>query len=105
MQLVNSDAKLAASSRPVTTTEIGWDSVDPVSEAKYVLDAAMDSTKNSDAKTCLYALFDEGSGDYGLMNPDGTPQAAGTALQNVTTLLADNGTNSGSFAPGFLDYI
>ena len=57
--------------------------------------------KDGDVKTYFYALFDDQSGDFGLMNPDGSPKPAGEALHNLTTLLGDTG---GSFSPGSLDY-
>lgn len=100
IQMLNSDAKLAASSRPVITTEIGW-TTNKTQLAKYVLDTAMDGIKDGNPKTYFYALFDDGSGPYGLMNQDGSPNPAGTALHNLTTLLNDSG---GSFNPQSLSY-
>ena len=38
------------------------------------------------------------------MNPDGTAKPAGTAIHNLTTLLADTGANAATFAPGSLAY-
>ena len=101
---LNGLAHLAASSRPVITTEIGWDMSQGFSQtdvAKYVLDTAMDGIKNGDAKLYFYAMFNDGSGQFGLMNSDGSPTPAGTALHNLTTLLGDTG---GSFTPGSLNY-
>jgi hypothetical protein len=97
---------MAAGSRPVITTEIGWDENLGFSQsdvAKYVLDAALDGIKDGDVKTYFYALFNDASGSFGLMNADGSAKPAGQALHNLTTLLQDNGGN-GSFAPGSLDY-
>ena len=103
IQQLNADALLAAGSRPVITTELGYDTsvTDPTQAAKWTLDAALDGMKDGDAKTYFYALFDDQSGNFGLMNPDGSPKPTGEALHNLTTLLQDTG---GSFAPGSLDY-
>ena len=103
MQRLNDLANLAAASQPVMTTEMGWDGNAGFSQgdvAKYVLDAALDGWKNGDARTYFYALFDDGAGAFGLMNPDGSAKPAGAALHNLTTLLGD----SGGGAPGSLDY-
>lgn len=103
MQRLNGLASIAASSRPVMTTEMGWDGNAGFSQddvAKYVVDAALDGWKNGDARTYFYALYDDGSGTFGLMNQDGSPKPAGAALHNLTTLLGDAGGGSG----GALDY-
>ena len=103
MQRLNGLASLAASSQPVITTEMGWDGNAGFSEtdvAKYVVDAALDGWKDGDAKTYFYALFDDGSGAFGLMNADGSPKPAGSALHNLTMLLGDSGGDAG----GSLDY-
>ncbi len=99
---LNDDAHLAAASLPVAITELGYDTAatDPVQTAKWTLDAALDGMKDGDVKTYFYALFDDQSGAYGLMNSDGSPKPAGQALHNLTTLLDDNG----SVTPGALDY-
>ncbi|TAL00968.1 MAG: hypothetical protein EPO08_11950 [Rhodospirillaceae bacterium] len=107
MQRLNGLATLAAKSRPVITTEIGWNEAQGFSQsdvAKSVLNAAFDGWKNGDIKTYFYALYDDGAGRFGLMNQDGTPKPAGTALHNLTALLADTGANGSSFAPGSLQY-
>jgi hypothetical protein len=93
IKTLNADAKLAAWSRPVITTEIGWDTAkfDPQSAARFALDAVFDGIKDGDVKMYFYALFDDSSGKYGLMNSDGSPKPAGLALHNLTTILADTG--------------
>ncbi|MDB5395958.1 MAG: hypothetical protein JWM91_3464 [Rhodospirillales bacterium] len=101
IKMLNADAKLAAWSRPVITTEIGWDTAkfDPVSAARFALDAVFDGIKEGDVKMYFYSLFDDGSGKYGLMNQDGSPKPAGAALHNLTTILADAGApRSGSLS-------
>jgi hypothetical protein len=104
---LNGLALLAAGSRPVITTEVGWDENQGFSQtqiAGYALDAALDGIKYGNVKTYYYALFDDGSGKFGLMNQDGTPKPAGEALHNLTTLLHDGGVDAGSFMPQSLAY-
>ena len=103
IQTLNNDAHLAAASRPVITTEMGWDgnTFSQGAIAQYVVQAALDGMKDGDVKLYYYALFNDGSGNYGLMNSDGTPTPAGTALHDLTTLLADSGAG---FTPGSLNY-
>lgn len=72
--------------------------------AKYVLDAAIDGIKDGDVKTYFYALFNDGSGQFGLMNQDGTPTPAGTALHDLTTLFTDTGANASTFTATSLNY-
>jgi hypothetical protein len=107
MQRLNGLAQLAAGKDPVITTEIGWNESQGfglVNIAKYVLQAALDGMKDGNTKTYFYSLFDDGSGLFGLMNQDGTPKPAGTALHNLTSLLADTGAAASTFAPGSLSY-
>lgn len=106
IQRINGLASLAASTRPVMTTEIGWStsSFSQQTIAKYVLDAAMDGVMNGDAGMYFYGLYDDASGNWGLFNADGTPRPAATALHDLATLLADPGANAASFAPGSLSY-
>ena len=65
------------------------------------VDAALDGIQDGDAQMYYYALFNDNSGNYGLMNSDGSPTAAGTALHDLTTLLSDTG---GNFTPGSLSF-
>jgi hypothetical protein len=96
IKMLNADALLAARSRKVITTEIGWDAnkFSTAAIANYVLDAVFDGIKQNDVKMYFYALFDDGSGNYGLMNANGTPKPAGAALHNLTTILADPAPSS-----------
>lgn len=106
IQQLNSDAKLAAASRPVITTEFGYNTsvTNPVTAAKGTLDAAFDATKDGDVKLYYYALFDDTSGDFGLMNSNGTPKPAGLALHNLTSLLRAQNPGHVTFSPGSLSY-
>lgn len=99
IKLLNDDAHLAAQGQPVITTEIGWDR--DGAEAPEVLQAVLDGIKAGDVKMYFYALFNDSSGKYGLMNDNASPKPAGKALHDFTTLLADRG---GSFKPGALSY-
>ena len=106
IQMINGLSNLAAVSRPVITTEIGWDNATFTQSqaAQYVVDAALDGIKDGDVKLYYYSLFDDGSGQFGLMNQNGTPKPAGTALHDLTTLLADTGANAATFTPGSLTF-
>ena len=58
IQRLNGLAQLAAASRPVITTEIGWDENQGFTQAdiaKYTLNAAMDGIKDGDVKTYFYS--------------------------------------------------
>src|SRR5260221_6134080 len=92
IQRLNADALLAASSRPVITTEIGWNnnSFSQAETARFTLDAIFDGIKNGNVKTYFYALFDDGSGAFGLMNQDGSAKLAGTTLHNLATIIAES---------------
>src|ERR1700722_3255854 len=106
IESLNSDAKLAASSSPVMTTEIGWTttSFSETAIAQYAVDATFDGIADGDAGMYFYALYDDSSGDYGLFNSDGTARPVATALHDLTTLLADTGSSAATFAPGSLNY-
>jgi hypothetical protein len=112
---LNADAQLAAVGRPVITTEFGYytsgstdaSSVSQTAQAKYILDGVMDAFVQGDAKTYLYELLDEHSGNgaawgnFGLFTSSGAAKPAATALHNLTTLLADSGS---AFTAGTLSY-
>ena len=103
---LNADARLAAGSLPVMTTEIGWDESHGFAQdevARWALDATLDGIREGNPKTWFYALYDDGSGKFGLMHPDGTPKPAGRALHNLTTLLADPGRGAANFPTTGLD--
>src|ERR1700709_1101414 len=106
-QRLNGLAQLADSKDPVITTEIGWNESQGFGQtniAKYVVQTALDAIKNGDVKTYFYSLYDDGSGLFGLMNQDGTAKPAGTALHNLTSLLADTGATASTFTAGALSY-
>jgi hypothetical protein len=94
MERLNGLAKLGAVSRPVITTEIGWDmnKFSATDVARFSLQAILDGIENGNPKTYFYSLYDSGAGKYGLMNADGSARAPGQAIHNLTTILADTGT-------------
>ena len=106
IQALNNDAHLAAGSRPVITTEIGWPTTQYSLQdiARYALDATLDGIKDGDAGMYFYAMYDDVSGTWGLFNDDGSPRPVAIALHNLTMLLADTGSNAASFIPGALNY-
>jgi hypothetical protein len=119
IQMLNSDAELAAGGKTVINSEMGWyttasttdsSNVTVDVQAKYMSDGLLDAYQAGDAKTYLYELLDEsGSGtnseaNFGLFHTDGTPKPAATALHNLTTLLEDTGSTATSFTPGTLSY-
>lgn len=93
---LNDLAKLAAPKRPVFTSEIGWDLAKgfaPEDVAKRVLQAVFGAFRAGNVGLYFYSLFDNTDlgTKFGLMNSDGSPRPAGTALHDLTTLLRWNG--------------
>ncbi|MCA6125519.1 RHS repeat protein [Bradyrhizobium sp. WSM 1704] len=100
--------KSAAAGKPVVITETGYTTqenttylgVDQTVQAKSILNTLVDAYKAGVSSTYLYELFDRNSAasdtnpenNYGLFNSDGTPKLAATAIHNLTTILADDGT-------------
>ncbi|MBR0868774.1 RHS repeat protein [Bradyrhizobium tropiciagri] len=98
----------AAAGKPVVITETGYTTqadtkflgVDQTVQAKSILNTLVDAYKAGVSSTYLYELFDRNSAasdtnpenNYGLFNSDGTPKLAATAIHNLTTILADDGT-------------
>lgn len=117
MQWLNAEAQLTTPGKPVITTESGYyttgSTTDPSSvsetvQAKYTLDILMDGFKDGDARTYLYELLDQKTGDgnpednFGLFHSNGTPKLAAVAVHDLMTLLADNGSTD--FKPSSLSY-
>jgi len=107
IEALNADAKLAAVSRPVMTTEIGWTttSFSEAAIAQYAVDATLDGISDGDAAMYFYAMYDDSSGTFGLFDSNGTARPAATALHDLTTLLKDAGTGASTFQTGSLNYI
>ncbi|MFB9268761.1 RHS repeat protein [Bradyrhizobium erythrophlei] len=103
----------AAPGKPVVITETGYTTqantqylgVDQTVQAKSILNTLVDAYKAGVSSTYLYELLDRNSASsdtnpedkFGLFNSDGTPKLAATAIHNLTTILADDG--SGGLQP------
>jgi hypothetical protein len=101
IQRMNRLARLAAPSRPVITTEMGWytSPVNPVHRVNtYTIEAALDAWLYGDAKLYFYALYPDVAHTTALFHSNGTPAPAGIALHNFLTLLNDPGRSSRTFS-------
>ncbi|WP_375310675.1 RHS repeat protein [Bradyrhizobium sp. A5] len=105
MNMLLANATSVASGKPVVITETGYSTVtsapyigvDQTVQAKSILNTLADAYKGGVNTTYLYELLDHGSdagSNMGLFNADGTPKMAATAIHNLTTILADDGTGS-----------
>ncbi|MBR0954368.1 beta strand repeat-containing protein [Bradyrhizobium canariense] len=99
------DAESVVSGKPTVITETGYSTlsswqylgVDQAVQAKSILNTLVDAFKDGVSTTYLYELLDHGTdagSQMGLFNADGTPKLAATAIHNLTTILADDGTGS-----------
>src|SRR5205085_8687818 len=83
--------------------------VDQKTQAELTLINLLDDYEHGAQKTYLYQLFDTTSKmpeiekQFGLFNTDGTPKLAAKALHNLTTILSDGDSATGSFSavPGY----
>lgn len=94
------------SSLPGATAAEG---VDQLTQAKLLLNLVADATLLGVSKTYLFQLYDGQDANtfadtLGLFNYDLTPKLAGTALHNLTALLADAPGAPGNYATHALDY-
>lgn len=98
---LNGLAQLCSPTDPVATTEIGWNTsvFTQAQIGQFVVDAAMDAQVYGDVAMYFYAVYDDGSGAWGLFNSDGTTRPASVSLHNLTTLLADTGPTATTFSP------
>ncbi|RAK60737.1 hypothetical protein DJ021_13425 [Phenylobacterium hankyongense] len=110
--------QIGAPGKPTVITETGASSahlwgggVDETTQAKQILNALMNSAKSGVAATYLYELVESRRGDatnseahYGLFRYDWTPKPAAVAVHNFTRILTD-GSATGGFNPGALEYI
>ncbi len=103
-----SAVETAAPGKPVVITETGYTTqantqylgVDETVQAKSILNTLVDAYKDGVSSTYLYELFDRNSSTsdtnpedkFGLFHSDGTPKLAATAIHNLTSILADDGT-------------
>jgi hypothetical protein len=103
---------------PAVYTETGYSTnggttgdVNQDVQAKYTLDLLMDDAKNGIAHTDLYQLLDayepgspQGDDGFGLFDPSNQPKEAATAIHDLTTILADDGKDAGTFTTTPIDY-
>jgi hypothetical protein len=96
-------AAMVGVNEPVVATETGYESGAGLSDAiigRYELRTLFESFRLGIARTFLYELIDDPSGDWGLLTGSFSPRPSYTAIQNVLSLLKD-----ASFAqPSKLDY-
>jgi hypothetical protein len=101
-------ASASASGRPVVITETGYTTqsdtpylgASETVQAKSILNTLVDAYRDGVSSTYLYELLDRDSSsdntdpqaNFGLFNADGTPKLAATAIHNLTSILADDGT-------------
>jgi hypothetical protein len=117
LQTMIGDAQASAAGRPVMATETGYyttgnvgdpNNVDETVQAKYSLDLLLDGWQAGIARSYIYELLDENTGDgspednFGLFHSDGSPKLAATAIHNLTSLLND--PNGSGLSGGSLDY-
>lgn len=91
---LNGLAKLAASSRPILTTEFGFPEnqfPNKQDNARFCLFGIVSGLKLGNPRTYFYALFDDVAGKFGIMNSDGSPKPAGQAIANFLSILKDTG--------------
>jgi hypothetical protein len=92
--------------KPIASTENGYwndrnlaDSVPQIVSGKYMPRMLLEHYRNGIVRTYIYELCDYSlpapanvSSSYGLLNADGSPKPAFTAVQNLLALLADPGS-------------
>jgi hypothetical protein len=83
-------------------TETGYDTsvVSERAQAIMNLNLYLDGFQQGFQKVYIYELYDEWQ-TYGVFTSSFTPKASATAIHNLTTILADSGTNAN---PGSLNY-
>jgi len=93
--------------QPRVTTETGWfttgpDAVSEDVQGKLFLNLYFSAFNRGWSYTFIYMLHDSATQkDWGLYHLDYSPKPAATFMHNLTTILADSGTNS---SPGALNY-
>jgi hypothetical protein len=90
----------------------GREGVDEPTQAKLLLNTLMDATSKGIARTYIYQLLDQYTENldtnteahYGLFDLKFNPKPSATAVHNLTSILADSGSNASTFQPGSLGY-
>lgn len=102
IQWVQKDAALTTPGKPVANTEFGWQhgKNSEAAVAAYVLTFFLSAHAQWGSPfSGVYALFDDGSGTWGLFNDNGTPRPVATAIRNLIMLLQDESATARSFTP------
>ena len=89
---------------PRVTTQTGWDSVSQGGEAiqaGVLINTYLAQFARGWRYTFISQLADAEGGAQGLYRSDRTPKPSATSIHNLTTILADAGTNA---SPGSLNY-
>ena len=104
---------------PTVLTEDGYNTdhaassgVSPLAQAQGEVKILLDAYKDGVSQTYLYELLDEkpdptdssSEMHFGVFNNDNTAKPAALAIHDLTTVLADIGSNANSFTPGTLNY-
>jgi trimeric autotransporter adhesin len=109
-------AEVSAPTKPMVMTEFGYSTyagadIDQTTQARFEIDGLLDQQRLGVSKTFLYDTVDDNTGtsgyedNFGQFASDGTPKVAGTALHNLSAILADNssavsGANSSAVLGG-----
>lgn len=105
IQWVQKDALLTTPGKPCAHTEFGWrhDHNTEAAVAAYTLTFLLSAFDQwTSPLSCVYALFDDGAGMWGLFDGNGLPRPVASAIRNTLMLLADDGPNASTFAPAEL---
>lgn len=92
---LNGLAAMAAKTRPVMTTEVGVALGNHVSEAKQasdLIEGLFAGFLLGNTKTMIYGLYDDQSGNWGLLGANGKLRHSGAAVARLTQLLGPKGT-------------
>lgn len=79
----------------------GFVTIPEAAGGKYIPRMLFENYNRNVARTLLFQIYDDASGNYGLIRSDGTPRPAYSSVQNLISVLADPGP---SFTAGSLDY-
>ena len=110
INFLNEDAAQATPGKPIAITEFGYvvsgsaDAVPQYVQGVYTMEVILDAFGLGNPYYFYYALYDDGSGNWGVFNTDHTPRPAATHLQNLFTILGDQGSSALTFTPGKLDF-
>lgn len=103
---VNGLAHMSGLSVPVAMTELGWEDTvfTQAAIAQNAVAAVLDAQLFGNSYLMFYALYDDGSGNWGFFSAAGATRPAAVAIHNLTTILADTGATAKSFTQSALGY-